>query len=115
MWPAVSEDFEVDGFFGTIRELFSDAFSKLTGWQVLKIAVAGFVLLIAIVIAIFYYTPKYFTYLEMEQMRRDVLWAETHERIGMIVGPQLDKHPNLPQYLLIEKLERTDVESIGDK
>jgi len=49
--------------------------------------------------SVMFWVPKYFTYLEEIKMYRAVQWAETDAKIGMIIGPTLEKHPTLNYYL----------------
>lgn len=50
--------------------------------------------------------PSYISYLEWQQMKRQVWWAETHAKIALTLPPDVD----LNEYLLIQKMEKTDIE-----
>ncbi len=89
--------FNIGGIFAFIDE---DILSKIKLWHVLLTLISVFVFTAATTASIFLYLPKYITYLELEDMRRSVLWTETHKHSALVIGPTLQKYPEYCEFVL---------------
>jgi len=99
--------FNFSSIFSMIDE---DLLERIKIWHVLGGLLSGFFITVIFTSAMFMYFPKYITYLELEDMRRTILWTETHNRAAMIIGPTLDKYPEYSKFMLYSFND--DLESI---
>ena len=84
-------------------------------WHILLgifIIIFGFIMF---TFSFLYYLPKYMTYLELEDMKRTMLWTETHERAAMEIGPILQKYPEYSKFILYYKNDSLDEISMADE
>lgn len=85
--------------------------SKLTGYHILG-AIGGVIVLCILFIAFLLWgIPQYFTYLEVQDMRKAKMWAETH----FVISKHLPEGTDLNEYLLYTNLEDTDIESLEQR
>lgn len=58
--------------------------------------------------------PRYVSYLDMREMRSTILWAETHSKAAIEIGPWLQKYPEYSEYMLYQKVDE-DLKQINVK
>lgn len=72
---------------------------NLKVWHMIVAAVSIIIITALTVILLFLFTPKYVTYVAKENMKREVLWSETHAKMALEIGPNLQKYPEYIPYL----------------
>lgn len=85
---------------------------RVTGLHIIAGSIAILALLSMLLFGVLWGIPQYGTYLEIRNMRLAILWAETHAMVDMTVGERLKANPELNRYLLIQKIEETDLENL---
>jgi len=80
-------------------------------WHVLLTAFLLFIITIGSVVIIMFSIPKFTTYLELQEMRKEVLWVETHAKLAEAYGPVFQKYPEYGKFIMYQ--QNDDLESIG--
>lgn len=92
--------------------LSEDMKKSLRVWHILAFFFSIFFVSVIGTLIIMFATPKYFTYLEKEDMRRTVLWTETHAKLARMYGPDFQKFPEYSKIMLYNKASE-DLEEIN--
>jgi len=80
-------------------------------WHILIGFLSVSLITIIILLSLMLGLPKYNTYLEIQEMRREVLWVETHAKLANTYGPIFEKYPEYGKFLMYQ--QNDDLESIG--
>ena len=94
--------------FNILDLLTDDVMEKIKIWHVLVGLFSIIILSCIFVVVLFLSIPKYNTYLQMEEMRREILWAETHEKAALQIGPVLKEYPEYSEYMLYKHSDDLD-------
>ena len=101
---------------GFLELIFDESvLQAIKWWHVIILLFSIIFITIVMTSSFLFFLPKYITFLELEDMKRTMLWTETHERAAIEIGPILQKYPEYSKFILYYKNDSLDEISMTDE